>query len=57
MLYSGEEVFMAEPKRKFTPEKLEALRLERRFAVTQKEATNRVWAGDITYIPTREGWL
>jgi len=31
--------------------------LDRRFAVTEIEATNRVWAGDITYVPTREGWL
>ena len=28
--------------------------LEREFAV---DAPNCVWAGDITYIPTREGWL
>jgi len=31
--------------------------LARRFAVTEVGAVNRVWAGDITYIPTREGWL
>lgn len=31
--------------------------LARRFAVTEIEATNRVWASDITYVPTREGWL
>lgn len=31
--------------------------LARRFSVTEIEATNRVWAGDITYVPTREGWL
>ena len=31
--------------------------LDRRFAVTEIEAVNRVWAGDITYVPTREGWL
>ncbi len=31
--------------------------LARRFAVTEIEATNRIWAGDITYVPTREGWL
>ncbi len=31
--------------------------LDRRFAPAQVEARNRVWAGDITYIPTREGWL
>lgn len=28
--------------------------LQRRFCVT---APNRVWVGDITYIPTRAGWL
>lgn len=28
--------------------------LDRQFAVTQP---NRVWAADITYLPTREGWL
>lgn len=28
--------------------------LARRFAVT---APNQVWVGDITYLPTREGWL
>ena len=32
-------------------------RLDRRFAVTEIAAPNRVWAGDITYVPTREGWL
>lgn len=31
--------------------------LNRRFAVTEIAAPNRVWAGDITYMPTREGWL
>jgi putative transposase len=28
--------------------------LARRFAVG---TPNQVWAGDITYLPTREGWL
>jgi transposase InsO family protein len=28
--------------------------LERRFVV---DAANKTWVGDITYIPTREGWL
>ena len=28
--------------------------LNRQFQVSEP---NRVWAGDITYIPTREGWL
>ncbi len=31
--------------------------LERRFAVTEIVERDRVWAGDITYIPTRAGWL
>ena len=31
--------------------------LARQFDVTKIGTTNRVWAGDITYIPTREGWL
>ncbi len=31
--------------------------LARRFAVEKIEATDRVWIGDITYVPTREGWL
>ncbi|MBV8459481.1 MAG: IS3 family transposase, partial [Candidatus Eremiobacteraeota bacterium] len=31
--------------------------LDRNFAVATVEHTNKVWAGDITYIPTREGWL
>jgi putative transposase len=31
--------------------------LDRQFAVAQVAAPNRVWVGDITYLPTREGWL
>lgn len=31
--------------------------LARRFAVAEIGAVDRVWAGDITYVPTREGWL
>ena len=31
--------------------------LARSFDVVGIGATNRVWAGDITYLPTREGWL
>jgi len=31
--------------------------LERRFAVGAAGGLNRVWVSDITYIPTREGWL
>lgn len=29
----------------------------RRFALDQNRERNRVWAADITYVPTREGWL
>jgi transposase InsO family protein len=32
-------------------------RLARRFAVAAHPQPNRTWAADITYIPTREGWL
>lgn len=31
--------------------------LNRRFGVEQVEDVNRAWAGDITFIPTAEGWL
>lgn len=31
--------------------------LARRFAVPDINGVNRVWASDITYVPTREGWL
>jgi putative transposase len=31
--------------------------LDRHFAPAEIEARNRVWAGDITYVATREGWL
>jgi len=31
--------------------------LERKFDVAEIRQPNRVWAGDITYLPTREGWL
>lgn len=31
--------------------------LDRQFAVAQQPAPDRVWAGDITYVPPREGWL
>ena len=30
--------------------------LERRFSPGQWSGLNQAWAGDITYIPTREGW-
>jgi transposase InsO family protein len=31
--------------------------LARRFAVAEVEGPDRVWVGDITYVPTRQGWL
>jgi putative transposase len=31
--------------------------LQRQFAVQHHPTPDRVWVGDITYIPTREGWL
>lgn len=32
-------------------------RLNRQFAITTVARANRVWAADLTYLPTREGWL
>jgi transposase InsO family protein len=32
-------------------------RLARQFAVAQVPGPDRVWVSDITYVPTREGWL
>ena len=31
--------------------------LQRQFAVAHHPARDRVWVGDITYVPTGEGWL
>ena len=31
--------------------------LERRFALADHPEPNRAWVGDMTYIPTRSGWL
>lgn len=31
--------------------------LKRRFAVKQHPAPDQTWAADITYVPTREGWV
>jgi putative transposase len=38
-------------------ERVAANVLDRQFAVPTIPAPNRVWAADLTYIPTREGWL
>lgn len=32
-------------------------RLDRQFGVAAVDGPNRVWVSDITYVPTREGWL
>jgi putative transposase len=31
--------------------------LDRRFALADVPGLNRVWVSDVTYVPTREGWL
>lgn len=31
--------------------------LDRRFSVSAQQGIDRVWVADITYIPTREGWV
>jgi putative transposase len=31
--------------------------VDRQFALAENPEPDRTWAGDITYIPTREGWL
>ena len=31
--------------------------LDRQFSLTSNPEPDRVWAADLTYIPTREGWL
>ena len=31
--------------------------LDRHFAIDRVDQSDRVWVGDITYLPTREGWL
>jgi len=38
-------------------EAVAANHLARRFAVSDQPGLNAVWAADITYVPTREGWL
>lgn len=39
------------------PQPVAPNRLNRQFAVETVQRPNRVWAADITYIPTGEGWL
>lgn len=38
-------------------ERIPANLLDRQFAVAGHPRIDQTWAGDITYIPTREGWL
>lgn len=59
-----EDGLLARPKRRFvvTTDSDHGLRvfpnlLERNFEVSGHPELNRVWVSDITYLPTREGWL
>src|SRR5690606_14214011 len=59
-----EDGLVAKPKRRFrvtTDSKhsfpIAPNLLERRFGVHEVEGPDRIWVGDITYVPTREGWL
>jgi putative transposase len=59
-----EDGLRARPKRRFvvTTDSSHGIQvfpnlLERRFAVAEHPELNRVWVSDITYLPTREGWL
>jgi transposase InsO family protein len=54
----------ARPKRRFLvttdsshEQRIHPNLLERNFAVEENREMDRVWVGDITYLPTREGWL
>lgn len=59
-----EEGLFARPRKRFvvTTDSGHGMRihpnlLERRFSLDQNPEINRVWVSDITYLPTREGWL
>lgn len=59
-----EDGLVARPRRRFIRttdsnhgEPVATNRLARRFAVDEVGGINRVWVSDITYVPTREGWL
>lgn len=59
-----EEGCVARPRRRFvhTTNSAHAYpvapnQLARRFAVTEVDGLDRVWVADITYVPTRMGWL
>jgi transposase InsO family protein len=58
------EGLRAAPKRRFVrttdsahAHPIAANRLARKFAPTQNLEVDRVWVSDLTYLPTREGWL
>jgi putative transposase len=59
-----EHHLVAQPRRKFvvTTDSQHALpvasnELDRQYQVEAVAGVNHVWAGDITYVPTAEGWL
>lgn len=59
-----EEGLQAQPRRRFVTttdsshtRPVAENRLERKFGVEDAPAVDRVWVSDITYLPTREGWL
>jgi putative transposase len=59
-----EDGLRARPKRRFvvTTDSAHGLQvfpdlLQRRFDVAEHPVLNRAWVSDITYMPTREGWL
>lgn len=59
-----EEGIRAKPRRRFRVttdsrhgEPVAPNVLDRQFGLETIAAPDRVWAGDITYVPTREGWL
>lgn len=59
-----EEGLRARPKRRFVcttdsahQRPVAPNHLERKFSVEEVPGVDRVWVGDITYLPTRQGWL
>jgi transposase InsO family protein len=59
-----EDGLVARPKRRFVvttdsahTEPVAPNLLARRFALAAHPTPDRAWVGDLTYIPTREGWL
>jgi transposase InsO family protein len=60
-----EDGLVARPKRRRVPRTTDSAHgapvapnvLARRFAVDAVEGPDRAWVGDITYVPTGEGWL